>query len=217
MLTCGASVNYHLADASASNPKSLNHCLRKSSDSEVALLTWLTFSLKPLWQGTCKSLRRHGGKRPTFINLEACPASFADGAGHHRDTSVCSLCLFVPEKVSYFFESYFFLARDPTHQQTVQKDGKSNHLAELWMMISAICDISDSQAINQSMNSIRKSWAIKIWLIAARLGRRRFSTALAEADGCWYVVVIWCFSFVIYCFWINTNYIFGKKSMNKIL
>lgn len=124
MLTCGTSVNYHLEDASASIPLSLNHCLRKSSDSEVALLTWHTFSLKPLWQGTCKSLRCHRGKRPSFINLETCLALFADGAGHNRDTSACSLCLFVPEKASYFFKSYFFLARDPRHQQTVQRTEK---------------------------------------------------------------------------------------------
>lgn len=157
MLTCGASVNYHPADASASIPPSLNHCLRKSSDSEVALLTWHTFCLKLLWQGTCKSLRCHGGKRPTFINLEACLTPFADGTGHNRHERV--LFVFVCPRKSVIFLSELLLfgswPQTPTDRPQdgkKKKKGDGHRSAELWMMKSTLCDASVSQPGNQSIN-----------------------------------------------------------------
>lgn len=115
MLTCVSGVNYHLAGASASNPPSLNHRLRKSGDSEVALLAWRTFSLKPLWQPACKSLRCHRGKRPSFINLQTRPAPFAVWRGAQQRYKRV-LFVFVchgGEKASYFFKSYFLFGSWP--------------------------------------------------------------------------------------------------------
>lgn len=118
MLACVSSVNYHLAGASASNPPSLNHRLRKSGDSEVALLTWHTFSLKPLWQPACKSLRCHGGKRPSFINLQTRPAPFAVWRGAQQRYKRV-LFVFVchggkKRHISLRVTSY--LTRDPTNK-----------------------------------------------------------------------------------------------------